>query len=97
MCKECGRMICPPGCPEFSGRLAGRGAAVGHCALCGRYVYADEALYKRDAIAVCEECERGMSLRELGMICGVDEIDSPLSLCGFERVYGWGKDDRQTN
>ena len=96
MCKECGRMICPSSCPGYNGRLAGKGSILGRCALCGRHVYADEVFYSRDGVIVCLECEGGMSLDELGMICGIEKSESPLSLCGFERIYGWGKDDRQT-
>ena len=87
MCKECGRVICPSTCPSFDNRLAGVGRAVRRCAICGQAVYPDEVYYLRNGVAVCSICECGMSLDELGMICGLPKGESPLELCGFEKVY----------
>lgn len=83
MCKECGRQICPSACPHFAHELAGKGSAEAFCSLCGEAIYGDEVYYRRGRIVVCQQCERGMSLDELGLICGTREV---LLLCGFERI-----------
>lgn len=86
MCKECGRQICPSSCPKFDRRLAGIGSAVAVCALCGSSIYPNESFHRKGRVAICEECGTEMSVEELGIVCGTDDV---LSLCGFEKVSEW--------
>lgn len=83
MCKECGRQICPPSCPEFDHKLAGMGGAVAFCALCGEAIYSGETYYRRGGVALCPSCGDYARLDELGWVCGTREV---LLLCGFEKM-----------
>ena len=83
MCKECGKQICPSACPQFEHVLAGKGKAQCFCRLCGEAIYPHEEYYRRGSVAVCSDCERSMTVEELGMLLGTDEA---LLSCGFEKV-----------
>ena len=82
MCKECGRAICPPSCPEYCRFIAGRGSALTVCALCDGSIFSGETYYVKDGDAICSYCRERMSMDELELLCGTDDI---LPLCGFER------------
>ena len=84
MCKECGRPICPSSCPEFKHFLAGRGDACDFCGVCGGAIYNGERFYRRDRVAVCADCEKSLTLDELGVLLKTEE---PLLVCGFEKVW----------
>ncbi|MBQ8849833.1 MAG: hypothetical protein IJ011_05860 [Clostridia bacterium] len=92
MCKECGKQFCPSSCPEFSQALAGGGKSENVCFLCGEAIYPYELYYKKGKIRLCSVCESGLTLSELGVVCGINE-GSPLSLCGFETVMGGEAND----
>ena len=84
MCKECGKQICPPSCPEFDHFLAGRGKAETHCQLCGGAIYRGEKYYRKGDVAVCSDCEKCMTFNEIRILLGTKEA---LVSCGFETVY----------
>jgi len=83
MCKECGRHICPSGCPGFDHKLAGKGRAVASCALCGEAIYPDERYYRRGRAVMCGSCGESVDLDGLRELCGTEEV---LMIFGFEKA-----------
>lgn len=87
MCDVCLRQFCPPSCPEYNGRSAARGEAVGACELCQTSIYKGEVYFSDGATRICEHCARYISVDEIKAICGFGSEGELLEQLGFERCY----------
>ena len=58
MCDICGKYICPPACPSYSGDSAEFGRCVGVCRKCGRSIYADNEYFGSVSARICLDCAK---------------------------------------
>ena len=65
MCPECHQMICPPGCPAYSGRSAERGKAIIFCEFCGFPIWSGDRYYSVGTRQFCRNCLEYASMDDL--------------------------------
>ena len=85
MCDVCRMQICPPRCPGFDGRRAGKGEAVGRCAICQSLIYKGESRYSDGERSVCEDCARYIDVDGLVDLCDFEGSGELLGALGFVR------------
>ena len=61
MCRICGKYICPPQCPSYSGESAERGRMIGRCYVCGESLCEYDYLRYAYRKLLCYDCYKGMS------------------------------------
>ena len=86
MCKICGFLYCPPGCPQYNGEWEGSGHAVAHCTLCEDAIREGERAYVKEELTLCGNCMRELELDQLLYLCAVSDTEELLCDClGWER------------
>ena len=87
MCDVCRRQFCPPSCPEYRGRSAARGEAVGMCRLCQSSIYKGEDYFSDGEVRICGDCARYISVDEIKALCGFGSEGELLERLGFEMCH----------
>jgi len=64
-CSVCGRYICAPSCPMYSGEKIGNGETLGVCALCRKTICANEKYVRKPEIIFCKSCYEQASVYSL--------------------------------
>lgn len=77
--------FCPPACPSHSGTLAGRGAPLARCTVCGCGIYGGESLFYNGSAVICSECERFIDVEGLMVALGVKTHEELFEICGFSK------------
>ena len=85
MCDVCRMQICPPACPEFDGRRAGKRGPVGRCAVCQSLIYQGESRFYDGVRSICADCADYINVDELLALCGVERTRELLDVLGFVR------------
>ena len=86
MCRICGFLFCPPGCPRYKGEWAGSGPLMGECAVCEGALHQGDAVFARGELLICAECVSGLWMDQLLDLCELE--DRAELLCahlGFDR------------
>ena len=65
MCKICGFLFCPSGCPRYSGEWEGSGAVLGRCAVCEGALHQGESAFARGTVLICAGCAAALELDQL--------------------------------
>lgn len=85
MCDVCRMHFCPPRCPEYTGKRAGRSEPIGSCAVCESLVYQGDSCFSDGEKTVCADCAEYMDINELNALCGFDGNGELLGALGFDR------------
>ena len=80
MCYDCSLSVCPPTCPNGSGR----GTPL--CALCDAPILADDGHYACADTHICETCADGLTLDDLIALGNLTDIGELLSLLGYRHL-----------
>ena len=65
MCSICGRHICAPSCPLYSGKKIGVGDFLGNCRICKKAIYAHEKYIRKPEMILCDGCNTEASLHRV--------------------------------
>ena len=76
--------FCPPRCPSYEGKIAGKGESTVRCAICESLIYQGELRFFNGERAVCEDCARHIDADELCELNGLSDRWELLRMLGFE-------------
>ena len=77
--------ICPPPCPNFNNVRAGKGEAVGECAICQSLIYQGESRFFDGERSICADCAEYIDVDGLLRLYGFSGSGELLVSLGFAR------------